>query len=228
MEITYARISYFTNVIEYEMTEKETLESGHYEKIFKENGVIKKIESYLNQNIPDITYYLDEGENEKDIFKELIQQFGSVVFKERKFPMGDLFIERERDTYIFENETMIKYSIRVYDKQDRLVCFQITDKNYTPIISTEEMDLVKYCYISIPREQNNPELTDYFLKFIYQDQEGLEVEYGKPLNIEWHMGNKIFDETSFIENINDINGVISELGESVDYSYYEHPYWMPN
>ncbi|WP_196893139.1 hypothetical protein [Aureivirga marina] len=210
------------------MTEKEALEDGSYEKIYKENGIIKKIESYLNQEFWKLTYYLDKGENEKDIFKESYQQIDSVVFIDRKVPIGNFFIERERETYIYQNETKIGYRIRVYDEQDRLVCCQITHKNDTPIISSEETELVKYCYLSLARDYDNPTLTDHFLKFIYQDQKECETPFGEPLYIDWHLGNNILDEQSIIDTFDSMEEVIQKFGKKVNLNYYSHTSWNPD
>lgn len=226
MEITYGSIDYTTKLLSSEMSEQQALQSDFYEKIFRDNGLIKKYETYSEQNLLGIDYYLDTGEDESQLLQQFYQQVNFVTFIDRKVALGEYFVERERG-YDKNSELGIRYKIRVYDNQDRLVCCQNTDENDTPIVSTDEDSLVKFCYISRTREVGDPTLYYYFLKFIYQDETGMIPAYGEPLYIDWHLGHNILDNQSYNDDFNNINEVIEELGNTVDYSYYLHANWMP-
>lgn len=202
------------------MTLQQALQDDYYHKIFKEDdGLIKKIETYKNQSLWAIEYYLDTGENESQLLNDFYQLVDFVSFFDRKTPIGTYYIEKER---IYEkNETsglLDNHHIRVFNAQDRLVCYSSTDENDNPYVAATQ----KYFYTNITTiETNGTSSTDlFYLEFNYDNN-------GDITGVDVNKGHIVEENKHLIDTLDDIAEVIESFGTSNDYSYYLHANWMP-
>lgn len=199
-----------------EMTVQQALQDDYYHKIYKDNGLIKKIETYKNQNLYAIDYYLDGAEDEVQLLNEFYQLVDYISFFDRKMPLGSYFVERER-IYDKSQQVTISRRIRVFDEQNRLVCYVETDNDDNPYIETTQ----KYLYLNITTVETNGDTTSdlFYLEFEYDDNSQI-------VGVDVNTGHLVYTEKYLIDNLDDMNEVIERFG-SDDYSYYEHPNWMP-
>ena len=218
MEIIYGFLNPERTIIR-KMTEQQALQDHYYHKIFKDdNGLIKKIEAYKDQNLWAIEYYIDAGENELQLLDDFYEMVDFVSFFDRKTPIGSFFIERER---IYEkNETFLDdHHVRLYDSQDRIVCYSSTDENDNSYIGTVE----KYCYVNLTTVDTDglSNTVLYYLKFEYDDASN------QIIGINLNKGYVVEDEGNLLDTLRNIDEVIKIFGNINDYSYYLHPNWMP-
>ncbi|MFC4635980.1 hypothetical protein ACFO3O_18860 [Dokdonia ponticola] len=202
------------------MTEQQALQEDYYHKIFKgDNGLIKKIETYSNQNLLGIDYYLDTGEDESQLLSEFYQLVGYVHFFDRKTPIGSYFIERERQYNKSENsDSVYDYHVRVFDAQDRLVCYASTDENDIPFVDLTK----KYLYTDITtiETDGNTTVDLFYVEFSYND--------GEILGIDVSTGHLVYMEKYLIDDLDDIDELLERFGGTInEYNYYLHANWMP-
>lgn len=201
------------------MTEQQALQDDYYHKIFKEqNGLIKKIETYKDQNLWAIQYYLDRKEDEFKIIKSLYDLVDNVSVFTRKIPLGKYFVEKER-VYEKSLPSTIWRNLRIYDSQDRMVCYTSIDENENSYIGTVE----KYCYVDITTiETDGTSSTDlFYLQFEYNDSDN-EIN-----GIDLNKGHIVQENRGLIDTLKDINEVREFFQNDDDFNYYLHPNWRP-
>ncbi|WP_124980992.1 hypothetical protein [Nonlabens xiamenensis] len=220
MEVIYGFQNNRRTKVEY-MTEQQALQDDYYHKFFKDDsGLIKKVEIYKNQNLSAIEYYLDAGEDETQLLNEFYQFVDSVGFFERKIPIGSYFIERER-SYQKDTPSYIWRYIRVYDAQNRLVCYQRIDENDNPRVDTRTTE--KYYYTNITTiETDGTSSTDLFYLQFYYDKATQDI-----IDIDVNNGHIVEENRHLIDTLDDLNEVMEYFGSNHDFSYYLHPNWMP-
>lgn len=185
MEIIYGFQNPDRTTIEV-MTEQQALQENYYHKIFKDdNGLIKKFETYSDQNLLGIDYYLDAGKDESQLLNEFYQSVDYISVFERKTPIGSYFVERE---YTKSQQTTIMMGhIHVFDAQDRLVCHVLTDENDNPYIDTTQ----KYLYTEITTIDTDGTSNSglFYLEFEYDNGEiiGVDVNRGHVVEEDRHL-----------------------------------------
>ncbi len=220
MEIIYGKQNIDRTVIK-PMTAQQATQKKYYDKIWKDdNGLIKKIETYSHQNLIAIDYYLDAGEDETLLLASFSELVSYIRFFERKINMGNFFLERERE-YNLDQRTLDVYShkLRVYDNQDRLICYAPTDENYNPF-----GDLVKkylYTDFTIVDIDGTVNSDPYYLDFNYID--------GEILSIGVNNGHTVYEEEYYVDDLYDIGELMERFGGTLsNYQYYLNPHWMPS
>lgn len=116
MEIIYK------NIYDKQITASQATNSGDYEKIYKEAGIVRKIESFMSNSIYAITHYLQVGENETEILSNLnaqIERENKVVILRQTQTLGIYSIEIDRE---YRNEVLSFKNRYLYDQDNRLIC----------------------------------------------------------------------------------------------------------
>lgn len=128
---------YYTDSLDQRISEDQL--DDDYNKVFSENNVIQRIESYHHHVIEDITYFLSENEKIEIVLTELQQQAARFVILSRREQFGKNTIVKS--TQFSAEKTLFNYQ-ELFDENNQLICHQdlelITE---TPILLGTEKDL---------------------------------------------------------------------------------------
>jgi hypothetical protein len=116
-------ISYKNN-IGGEISEKEAISSGNYDKIYASaDGLKKKNEHYNNNKLARIDYYRDDAESEEDVMN-LLLSFG-INFSIYTIQNNGNYIIEKHNTY-YGNQLFRRWR-SLYDTNNQIICIEEVD-----------------------------------------------------------------------------------------------------
>jgi len=114
----------YVNRYDIEITEQQLESMDVFKKITTVDGIIKEIESYKNNKITDIEYYLDDGEDGTTVLGGLaILVSNSVSIFERETYLN---YRIERIKVFFNNNLKFKSNL-LFDSNNNLICDEEID-----------------------------------------------------------------------------------------------------
>ncbi|MBN2746084.1 MAG: hypothetical protein JXR34_05100 [Bacteroidales bacterium] len=115
---------YYENRYNVSITEQQLVSMDVFKKITTVDGIIKKIESYKNNIITGIEYYLDDGEDETTVLGGLVILVSNSVSIIERETYLNYRIERIK---VFFNSSLKFKSNLLFDSNNNLVCEEEID-----------------------------------------------------------------------------------------------------
>lgn len=154
-----ATIFLYTNTQDEPVTEQQLNTLNEFNKIYKVDNIIKKIESFKEGSLYQVTHYKEEDESVSD----LLNNYSNLQFleiRERSF-LSSFKIENVKN---YSNNELTYTSKELFDQNNNLICVEILDDNELPIFNETE----KYLY------QNNEKV----LSFCYKEDGAIKYIWG--------------------------------------------------
>lgn len=128
---------FYTDSLDQRITKNER--GDRYNKVFTENEVVQRIESYHQDALEDITYFLSENEQQGIVLSHLSQKATRFIILNRREKFGKYTVLKSKQ---FSSGKVTSKSQELFDENNLLICYQDLDPiTETPILLKTEKDL---------------------------------------------------------------------------------------